>query len=140
MVLPDTGVVGCPLVRVLPVTQRENLLVAHAEKLGELFLLFEPPGDRGVVAGGAAEGGECQAPARLLRDLAEIQLRQDLVVELGGGDHDHALEVFSRRPEHRGPADVYLLYGLLLGGSTRHRLLERIEVYADEVYGANAVL
>src|SRR3712207_7049298 len=43
-----------------------------------LFRSLEPVGDRGVVEGGAAEGGEGQAAARLLRYLAEVELRQDL--------------------------------------------------------------
>src|SRR3712207_9271026 len=100
-----------------------------------LFRSLEPVGDRGVVEGGAAEGGEGQAAARLLRYLAEVELRQDLVVELRGGDHDYALEVLARGPEHGGAADVYLVYGLLLGGFACYRLLERVEGVAVEVFG-----
>ena len=35
---------------------------------------------------------------------------------------------------------VYLLDRLTLGGFAGHRLLERVEVYTDQVYGAYAVL
>ncbi len=69
-----------------------------------------------------------------------VELGQDFFVELGRGDDGHALEVLGRGPEHSGPAHVYLLYGLLLGGVARHGLLERVEVYADEVYGTDVVV
>jgi hypothetical protein len=37
MLLPDVGVIGRTLVRVLPVPQRENLLIAHGEEIGKVL-------------------------------------------------------------------------------------------------------
>src|ERR687886_2944167 len=103
--------------------------------------LVEPGGDGGVVQGGTAKDGERELAAGVERNLALcLELCQDLLVGLGGGDDHDRPEILRRCAEHRGAADVYLLYGLLLRGSARHRLLEGVEVYADEVYGAYAVL
>src|ERR687893_1558747 len=143
MLLPIFRVVGRLLVRVLAVAQRRYLFVANGPPLREGFVsrAFEPARDGGVVLGRPAERREGEAAAGLLAYLALVlYLRDDLVVELGRGDHRDALEVFGRGAEHGGSADVYLLYGLLLRGVARDGLLERVEVYADEVYGAYVVV
>jgi hypothetical protein len=90
---------------------------------------------------GAADGAEPEPSAGLQGYLSlGLQFRQDLLVELGGGNHGNGPEVLRGGPEHGGPPYVYLLYGLLLRGAARDRLLEGIEVYADQVDGAYAVL
>ena len=103
--------------------------------------LTEPGRDRRVVVGGPPERGERQAAARLLWDLSlALQGRQYFFVEFRRGDDGHGPEVLGRGPQHRGPADVYLFDGLLLGGAAGDGLLEGIEVDADQVYRAYILL
>ena len=56
-------------------------------------------------------------------------------------DHGHRLVVLGRRTDHRGAADVDVFNGKLKGAvRTRDRLLERIEVHADDVDRVDAVV
>ena len=82
-----------------------------------------------------------QASPRSVVERALVQRAQHLGVALRAHDHDHGLVVLGGRPDHRRPADVDLLDRLLDGGvPAKDRVDERVEVAADEVDLAQAVL
>ncbi len=126
-----------PLVRVLAVGEVELLLVGDRQVLGEVLIGGrEPAADRGVVARRLGEGLVGQPVPGRGRDLAArlLQLGADRVVGLGFDHHRHALVVLRRGADHRRSADVDVLdrhvgVDVELG----HRVLERVEVDADEV-------
>src|SRR5688572_17056819 len=117
------SIVGSILVRVLPVTQPRDPLVAHRAVLRKAFglpfnLFTEPVRDRGVVLGGPPERRERQTAAGLLWDLPlAFEGLQYLFVELGRGNYSHGPEVLGGGPQHGGSSDVYLFYCLLLWGA-----------------------
>ena len=136
------GVVRGALVRVLAVGEVEHLVECEHERLGERLALREPCCDRSLVRRGGGErlGGEL-APG-LQRDLsAGPELVEDEAVPVGAADGDAVREVLRRAAQHRRPADVDHLDGLLLRHAlSRGHLLERIEVDADEVERLDALL
>src|ERR671915_269793 len=123
MLRTHLSVVGCGLVRVLPVTQPRDPLVSDSTTLGEAVglsvgrfglpfdPLTEPTRNRRVVLGGPPERRERQAAAGLLWDLSlAFQSRQ------------------------------HLFDDLLLGSAPGDGLFEGIEVDADQVYRADILL
>src|ERR671915_617736 len=153
MLRTHLSVVGCGLVRVLPVTQPRDPLVSDSTTLGEAVGLSvgrfglpfdpftEPTRNCRVVLGGPPERRERQAAAGLLWDLSlAFQSRQHLFVDLGRGDDDHGPEILRGGPQHRWSADVYLFDDLLLGSAPGDGLFEGIEVDADQVYRADILL
>src|ERR687889_1287311 len=142
----NLGVVGRSLVRVFPVTQSRDPLVSDSTTLREAFghpfdPLTEPVRDRRVVFRGPPERRERQASAGLRLEVPfAFEGRQYFFVEFRRGDDSHGPEVLRGGPQHRGSSDIYLFYGLLLGGATGDGLLEWIEVDADQVYRADILL
>ena len=136
------GVVRGPLVRVLAVGELELLPEPGHERLREHLRLGEPVRDRRLVRGGQREGLGGQAPSRLERELAAgAQLDQDLLVALGLGHRRDVGEVLRGRAQHRRPADVDHLDGVLLADrAAGDDVLERVEVHADEVEGLDVVV
>ena len=151
---PEVAVEGRALVRVLAVAQVLDLLVGEREAIREHVLagrdrvaavarlhLGEVAGDRRLVARAVAE--------RLLREvepgggvgavLAVELLEQQRVVD-GIHHHRDVAEVLGRRAQHRRPADVDVLDGVVEGRALRHLVLEGIEVHHHHVDGDDAVL
>ena len=136
------GVVGGALMRVLAVREVEVLLEDGREDRRERLASREPGRDRRLVRGRGRERGRRETPARLQRDHAGLaQLRQHGLVVLGPADRRHVGEVLRRAAQHRRPADVDHLDGLLLADAVLPRdLLERVQVDADEVEQLDPVL
>ena len=138
------GVERGRLVRVLAVGEVELLVEREHGCLGEAggVPVGEPRRDRGVVGGARLEGTRREAPSRLGRDLAGTpELGQDVLVVGRAADGGDVREVLRRGPQHRRPADVDQLDGVLLGDAlARDAVLERIEVDADDVEGLELVL
>ena len=139
---PASRVVGGLLVRVLAVGEVGDLLEREREQLGEALAAVEPAGDRRLVGRGRRErlGGELAAGVG--RDLAvRLQLVEHEAVLVGARHRHDVGEVLGRAAQHRGPADVDHLDGLLLGRAEgRGDVGERVEVDADEVERLDPVL
>mgnify|MGYP007090151944 CR=1 FL=1 len=102
-----------------------------------------PSGDGGVVRGGGGVDLDLQAAARLERGGAVIgaHLGKDGVVIGGVGHHGHGGSVLRGGAQHGGAADVDVLDGVGKGDvGVGDGLLELVEVHADEVDHADAVL
>ena len=133
------------LVRILAVA--EHLLPLEAQVQGAGKTAFgrhagKIVGDRPIVKGRVGKGLAGQLPPQFQRGAAVgLDLLEDLAVLPGvGGDRREGM-VLGRRADHRRPADVDLLDGLL----ERHarladRGLEGIEVDDHQLEGQDAVL
>ena len=121
--------------RVLAVPQILNFREAERERLGEMPVVAEPRRDRRLVRGCHRECLGREPPPSVAGEPAVLaQLLEHLLVLLRARDGRHVLEVLCRRAQHRRPADVDHLDGLLLvHAPLRDRGAERIEVDADEV-------
>ena len=94
---------------------------------------LEPVDDRGVVRGGAREGGARERFTGLGTDgaVVRVQLREQWSVLVGTRDDGDPRVVLGGGPRHRRTADVD---GLDVGP-----LLERVKVRHDELEGQDAV-
>ena len=130
-------VVGGALVGVLAVGQVEHLLEgAQVQRREVVALLGEPPGDRGVVAGGVGErlGREPLARRHRQQPVGVAQLLEHRVVALRGRDDRGEGVVLGARADHRRAADVDVLDDLFLADAAApRRALEGVEVDADQV-------
>ena len=97
--------------------------------------------DRAVVGGGARVHLHSQFTAELKRGFtAGGNLISDPAVVGGIDHHGDALVVFRSAAEHRRAADVDVLDGVLKSDvRLGHSLLERVEVYDDEIDRPDAV-
>ena len=130
------------LVRVLAVGEVLDLLEREDDAFRERLAVGEPRRDRGLVRGGVRErlGGELAASRR--RQLALVaELLEDRAVPLRRADRGDVDEVLGGGAQHRRPADVDHLDGVLLADVLLARDGgERVEVDADEVERLDAVL
>ncbi len=136
------AVVGGGLVRILAVGEVGDLLEREREQLGEAFAAVEPAGDRRFVGGGRRERLRGELTTAVEGDLAALaQLVEHEAVLVGARDRHDVGEVLGRAAQHRGPADVDHLDGLLFGRPEGRRdVAERVEVDADEVERVDPVL
>ena len=133
---------GAPLVRVLAVREIEDLRERRDELLWERLDVREPARDRRLVGRRRRERDGREASARLERKLAGgAQLGEHRGVLVRPRDGRDMREVLGRGAQHRGPADVDHLDGLLLADAVAGGdLCERIEVHDDEIEREDLVL
>ena len=136
------GVVRRALVRVLAVDEVGHLDEARGVGLRERVDVAEPARDRRLVGRRGREGLRSEHAAGLAGDTARLaQLGEDRAVALGLAHGRDVREVLGRRAQHRRAADVdHLDRVLLLDAAPRDDLREGVEVDADEVERADAVL
>ena len=135
-------VVRGSLVRVLAVGKLA-LALERDDQLGrEGLAVAKPGGDRSLVRSRVREGLGGELASRLGVDLAgRLDLEEERVVAVDRADRRDVLEVLRRGAQHRRPADVDHLDGLLLAHVLpAGDLREGIEVDADEVERLDPVL
>ncbi len=126
------------LVRVLAVAQVDHLRVRVVPRRREAIVRArgEPRRDRRVVASRDGERLRREPLARVERQptvvLAQLLERRLVVGRVN--EHRREAAVLRRRADHRRPADVDVLDHFVLARvAARDRLLERVEVDADEI-------
>ena len=67
------------------------------------------------------------------------QLVHGRAVPLGRGQHQDAVEIFGRRAQHAGAADVDFLHGFFQGEMALHSTGEVVEIDADQVKRPDAL-
>jgi hypothetical protein len=106
-----------------------------------VFLGREEAGDRGVVVGGVGEDLGRKLAAHLGREPVRAEQLEHLRIVGGVHDRQHELVILGGGAEHRGAADVDVLYRIVerhAGPGNGH--LERVQVHGDEVDRHDAVL
>ncbi len=137
------GVERRRLVRVLAVAEVVHA-PAGAEHLGQPVPRVgrQPAVDRGVVGRGARVGRAREGGLRRVGESPAVlgEVGEDRLVLRGVGHDAHAAVVLRGAADHRRPADVDLLDGLLeRDARLAHRGLEGVEVHDDEVDRHDAV-
>ena len=135
-------VVGGTLMRVLSVGELERLVERDRENVREGLAVRKPARDRRLVRGGRRERPRRECAPRLGGQLTpRPQLVEHRPVVLRSAHRRAVGEVLRRAAKERRPADVDHLDRIGLRDAVpRDRLLERIEVHADEVEGLDRVL
>src|SRR6266542_337793 len=138
----DFTVIRGALMRILAVREVLHLLERERERLGQPLTLGEPARDRGFVGGGARERGRGESVPGLGGERSVLpELVEHSGVLLSARDRRDVGEVLCRCAQHRRPADVDHLDGVLHARSvTVDDRAERIEVDADEVEGLDLLL
>ena len=140
---------GGALVRILPVAQVLQLLVAQRQGAGEWrargvrVSCRQIRGHHGVVGGGVGEGlgGQARARGELAPAPVRVELREQRAVVGRVHDHQHGGVVLGRGAQHGGSADVDVLDRLLVAAArTGDGGGEGVEVHHQQVDGRNAVL
>ena len=121
------------LMRILAITQMHRTIYRCTE-MGT-FAAIKIIEDSGVVTRGNGErlfGEPSTILDACLSALLVQKIHQRLVLSLGSYDY-HILEVLGSGTNQRNAAYVYLFNDVRLACTARHRILERIKVYDDQV-------
>ena len=120
--------------RVLAVRELERAIEHRRKGLREAFVTTEPRGNGTVVGRGRRKRTRGQLATRGVDHIPLSKFRQHPVVVSGSANGDHVLVVFCSSTEHGGAADVDLLDDVVPADiQAGHRLLEGVEIDADEV-------
>ena len=128
--------------RILAVAERLDEAPLAVDRAPEATVAAtEPVGDHSVVCRGRGEGFARELAASLRADGARArELLENAVVVGGIDDHHDVLVVLRGRANHRRAADVDVLDRLFERAVARGHARERVEVDADEIDRADAVL
>ncbi len=137
------AVEGALLMGVFPVAERLGQGECGTEDRREVLLGLsrEIGRDRRIVGGGHPEGLGGKLLTKLPGDgTLRLDEGEDALIVGRVHQNDDILEVLRRGPDHGGASDVDLFAGLVEGRlGLGHRLLEGVEVDADEVDGRDPV-